>query len=154
MTTDDQLLGPGDAARHIGVTVDRLGHLVAAGRGPAPVVVAGRRFYQRAELDRWDREDRRPTGRPRKASSTVLIDPDGIEHDAWQVAWSGERDPSGVRVELDERPVSWVDAEVTVAGRRRIVHQVVAIANLPRTYILRVGPERPPPTGRPRREAS
>lgn len=69
MADHDHLLGPGDAARHLGVTVDRLGHLVAAGRGPAPVVVAGRRFYQRAELDRWDRDDRRPTGRPRKEAS-------------------------------------------------------------------------------------
>lgn len=67
--TADQLLGPGDAARRLGVTVDRLGHLVAAGRGPAPVVVAGRRFYRVVELDRWDREDRRPTGRPRKEVS-------------------------------------------------------------------------------------
>lgn len=69
MTIDDGLLGPGDAARRLGVTVDRLGQLVAAGRGPAPVIVAGRRFYRRAELDRWDRDDRRPTGRPRKEAS-------------------------------------------------------------------------------------
>lgn len=63
-----QLLGPGDAARHLGVSPSTLRGLHARDRGPGYQLIAGRRVYDPAELDRWDREDRLPTGRPRKAS--------------------------------------------------------------------------------------
>lgn len=65
--TIDRLLGPGDAARHLGVSPSTLRGLHARGRGPRFEVIAGRRVYDPVELDRWHREDRRGDGAPRKA---------------------------------------------------------------------------------------
>lgn len=63
------LLGPGQAARHLGISPSTLRGLHARGRGPRPEhTLSGGRVYDRAELDRWDREDRRPGGAPRKVS--------------------------------------------------------------------------------------
>lgn len=69
VTAAGRLLGPGGAAAHLGVSPSTLRGLHARGRGPRCQVVAGRRVYTVAELDRWDREDRRPAGRPRRRAS-------------------------------------------------------------------------------------